>query len=985
MSAYLLKFIPLFFAINLLLIAAHLIGGERAFFNLEQENNLPTTFAALQVLLVALVMLEIFRRERIQLKAIVPGRWIWFLLGMAFIYLAVDDMARIHERFLRHDLRDLLPPESVWISLMPWQIIFGPFLAIVAATLIVTFLTRLSKRRTLWVPAVIALGCWVTAVLLEGLAKPLFMVQGWYNLGVVLEEGLELFGGTFFLLAFTRYAQAIRADFRPESFAGRTGYTFLKASGVLVLIIGAGATFVALLTVQNSAWLHRHNAGVLAKRGKYDKAIVAFNQAIAKNPQDIHARLGLGEVYIQQRDFLSALNTYDAAIVIDGTVGHSWQRRGLALEHLARDVEAEHSYRRALKLTPNNAALWKQLGGLLQRHQKLNGAITSYQASLKLQPIQPQLRQFVTQLQDEFARGMDLGVESSTAATTGANSLDAIDDPLKDGWETEDFTNRAYKQLKVLESQFKQPGSITAEEFAALVTADFACGKLLPENLSTVMRDETVWVQRGQGDPARRPYAGAKGLVTAIKQMLGPLRTAKDVHSKIKTFRIHPEPDVVTTKHYVACSGRVADEMVEQNATWVVEWAPAGGNELPRMRSIHVESFEQVQTASGTGPMFADCTEAVLAQNACYEPQLLRGFNHWLQTSQRRRHLFRLGTPGIAVADVNGDGYEDLYLCQEVGLPNRLFLHQADDTVKDVSAEWEVDWIQDSRSALFFDWDNDGDQDLAVSVLGGVILARNEGNKRFQLHKVLSTSDDTMSLSTADYDLDGDLDLYVCVYRRDELTAGEATSMLPGAVGNFVYHDANSGGPCSLFQNDGNGGFTNVTEQVGLDSNNHRFSYAASWEDYDNDGDADLYVANDFGRDNLYRNDGGHFVDIGAEANVEDSASGMALTWSDYNHDGWMDVFVSNMWSSAGNRIAFQPKFKANAPPEVKQRIQRLARGNTLLKNRGDGTFEHVSSQAAVEVGRWAWGSKFVDLNNDSWDDLVVANGFITTDDSGDL
>jgi hypothetical protein len=463
------------------------------------------------------------------------------------------------------------------------------------------------------------------------------------------------------------------------------------------------------------------------------------------------------------------------------------------------------------------------------------------------------------------------------------------------------------------------------------------------------------------------------------------LQTAQHIRCKFKIFRVNQEDNTITTKQYFACSGRVAGKMVEQNATWVIRWSPTTPQQLPRMQSIVVENFEMVQSSLKKGPLFSDCSEAVLQGNDCYRPQLLRGFNHWLQTSQRRRHLFRLGTPGIAVADVNGDGLEDLYLCQEVGLPNRLFLHQADNTALDVSKDWSVDWLHDSRSALFFDWDNDGDQDLAVSVLGGVILAKNDGQQGFQLHKIFPTSDDTQSLSAADYDLDGDLDFYVCVYRSDKKMSGEMTSLLPGGTDNFVYHDANTGGPSSLFRNDGDGGFTDVTELVGLNQNNHRYSYAAVWEDFDNDGDLDLYVANDFGRDNLYRNNNGTFIDIAETANVEDSASGMGVTWGDYNHDGWMDVFVSNMWSSAGNRITHQAQFKAQAPIEIKNRIQRFARGNTLLKNRGDGTFEHVSAQAAVEVGRWAWGSKFFDLNNDSWDDLVVTNGFITTDDSGDL
>ena len=118
---------------------------------------------------------------------------------------------------------------------------------------------------------------------------------------------------------------------------------------------------------------------------------------------------------------------------------------------------------------------------------------------------------------------------------------------------------------------------------------------------------------------------------------------------------------------------------------------------------------------------------------------------------------------------------------------------------------------------------------------------------------------------------------------------------------------------------------------------------------------------------------------------VEDSASGMSVSWSDYDQDGWPDIYVSNMYSAAGNRIAYQDHFKPHAPSNVKQRLQRFARGNTLLRNRGDGTFSDVSLEAGVTLGRWAWGSQFVDINNDGRDDLVVANGYITTDDTSDL
>ncbi|MEE3198684.1 MAG: VCBS repeat-containing protein, partial [Planctomycetota bacterium] len=180
--------------------------------------------------------------------------------------------------------------------------------------------------------------------------------------------------------------------------------------------------------------------------------------------------------------------------------------------------------------------------------------------------------------------------------------------------------------------------------------------------------------------------------------------------------------------------------------------------------------------------------------------------------------------------------------------------------------------------------------------------------------------------------------------------------------------------------------FTDITKESGLDQNNRRFSFAAAWEDYDQDGDADLYVANDFGRNNLYRNDGNlRFTDVAGEKNAEDSASGMSVSWSDYDRDGVMDLYVSNMFSAAGRRVTSQQLFKPGASALVRKRLQRFARGNTLLRGRKDAAFSDESLQANVNMGRWAWASSFVDLNADGWDDLVVANGYITTEDTGDL
>jgi hypothetical protein len=111
----------------------------------------------------------------------------------------------------------------------------------------------------------------------------------------------------------------------------------------------------------------------------------------------------------------------------------------------------------------------------------------------------------------------------------------------------------------------------------------------------------------------------------------------------------------------------------------------------------------------------------------------------------------------------------------------------------------------------------------------------------------------------------------------------------------------------------------------------------------------------------------------------------MSAAWGDVNRDGKMDLYVGNMFSSAGGRITFQPEFKQGADAEVKHRLQRFARGSSLFVNLGQAKFDDVSVAAEVTVGRWAWSSNFLDVNNDGWQDIAVANGYITADDTGDL
>lgn len=567
-----------------------------------------------------------------------------------------------------------------------------------------------------------------------------------------------------------------------------------------------------------------------------------------------------------------------------------------------------------------------------------------------------------------------------------------VDNPAADGWESEVQAAAAREQLKKLGKILAAPSPADPAAVAELVADAFTSDPLGPE-LEIVFEDSITTVgRRKAGAEARPTIQGLEEFVAAIDAADFKRDGTRDHRSEFKVIKVSPGEAGFATDQLVSVSWNTGAEIVEAHATWTIDWQGGGDDEAPpKLRKLRVTKFEQTRTMlSGGRPMFSDCTESALAANPSYREQLLYGLNHWHERIPFRNSLNGLGTPGFALGDVNGDGLDDLYLCQHPGLPNRLFLQNPDGTLRDASKDWGVDWIDDSRCALIVDLDNDGDRDLVVAILGHVVLASNRGNKRFEIERVVPVMESTISLSAADYDRDGRLDLYVGGYAPDTTTAQAAPTAVGFGTERFVYYDANNSVGNVLLRNesDAEGGwkFTDVTREVGLDVNNRRWTLAAGWEDYDEDGDLDLYVANDFGRNNLYRNDGAKFVDVAAELGVEDSASGMSVSWGDYDRDGRIDLYVANMFSAAGNRIVPQAGFKRGISGDVRGRYQHFARGNTLLRNLGPDGFADTSIEAGVTMGRWAWSSLFGDLNNDGWEDLVVGNGHLTAeDDSGDL
>ena len=571
------------------------------------------------------------------------------------------------------------------------------------------------------------------------------------------------------------------------------------------------------------------------------------------------------------------------------------------------------------------------------------------------------------------------GLEERQLVGPLAEVIDRLS-PEDDGWDTEAFSEVASKQLYRLGDLLKSP-NMDAAFFTTIAGDSFASPPLRPEKSALERMDRGEFeVRKWDGSvTSLQPLT----LIDACLQFRSAFAKGAELQIATKLYKVMPQANGITlTDVLVEAAGDAATAGRRQmNAEWRCHWE--AGGEYPLLKKIELLSYQEVTRPLGEGkPLFSDQTRAALGGNASLEEQLLHSTDHWRARIPQSLGVDVVANVGLLLADLNGDDLEDLYICQQGGLPNLLFLRQPDGTFLDASRGSGVDWLDFSPSALAIDLDKDGDRDLVVALQFELLLMRNDGRAKFELAEQVPLHAQTFSISASDYDLDGDLDLFACGYNPSREDLEES-----GALGSPTpFHDANNGGRNTLLKNVGAFAFTDVTAESGLDrQNNTRFSFASGWEDYDRDGDPDLYVANDYGRNNLYRNDGGQFVDVAGELDVEDMSSGMSVSWGDLNRDGRSDLYVSNMFSSAGNRITFQKQFQNGEAGEALDTFQRFARGNALFMATPDAGFTDASTASGATMARWAWGSRLADLNNDGWEDILAANGFISTPDTGDL
>ncbi len=503
----------------------------------------------------------------------------------------------------------------------------------------------------------------------------------------------------------------------------------------------------------------------------------------------------------------------------------------------------------------------------------------------------------------------------------------------------------------------------------------------------------SAWRRRGDG--REPPASGPSAFIESLERFVAPLERIEK--AKFKIFRVEPRngppilgpPRRVSTEVLLELDGpgpsgpgraERGESRTQLRAVWGIEWIGSAG--AWKIAAIRVRSAERTEM---TARPFTDVSERLLGGAASYREQLRWGVDQWRTRIDSASDIEIYGHQGLAVGDIDGDGREDFYIAQPAGLPNRLF-RATDLGFEDITAAAGVDVLDESGGPLLVDLDNDGDRDLLVVTPTELLLFENLGTARFRkrsgtgLEAAASGRASMMGAAAADYDLDGDVDLYIISYVFWAGASSKVSSVYP-----FPYHDANNGAPNFLFRNEGGLRFADVTAPSGMDVRNRRFSLAASWCDPDRDGDPDLYVANDFGKKNYYRNLGdGTFAEEAESLGIEDTGNGMSVAWADVDGDGLEDLYAGNMWSSAGSRLASHVGFRTSQGGSAAI-YARMAKGNSLFRNLGGGRFEDATDLAGVAFGRWAWSSQFFDFDGDGDEDLYIVNGFVSGEKLDDL
>lgn len=343
-------------------------------------------------------------------------------------------------------------------------------------------------------------------------------------------------------------------------------------------------------------------------------------------------------------------------------------------------------------------------------------------------------------------------------------------------------------------------------------------------------------------------------------------------------------------------------------------------------------------------------------------------------SAPEKKYILESMSAGVIMLDFDRDGWQDIYFTNaptvEMELKGRksasaLYRNNRDGTFTDVAKKAGVEFPGFAMGGAVGDYNNDGWPDIYVTNFGPSVLYKNNGDGTFtDVAKEAGVSDPRWSAGAAfgDYDGDGHLDLIVSNYVDFKLNDLPGFGSMPTCKYRGIDVQCGprglKGAGDSLYRNNGNGTFTDVSKQLGFDDPKGYYGMQAVWSDFGNTGRLDAYIANDSTANLFYKNEGkGKFIEQGLETGTAVSGDGseqgsMGVAIGDYMHSGRFSIFVTN----------FADEY------------------NTLYRNDGSYNFSDVSFAANVaQMSRpWVgWGTGFFDLDNDTWLDLLVVNGHV--------